>query len=77
MPRNFIPSDLNPSEVYPDPLSRTKGSAIACRLTDVALAGDVPASRLFANLAAAAERDIRREVQHEREAMNGGSPWEP
>ena len=76
MPRNFIPSELNPSEIYPDPLGRAKGAAIGRQLTDMALAGDIPASRLFANLAAVTERDIRREVQRERDAVNSGIPWE-
>jgi hypothetical protein len=67
MPRNFIPSELNPSEIYPDPLGRAKGSAITNPLTEIALAGDMPASRLFANLPAALERDIRAEAKREWE----------
>jgi hypothetical protein len=43
--------------------------AIASRLADIALAGDMPASRLFANLSAAAERDVWTEVRREREEM--------
>lgn len=67
MPKKIIPSELNPSEIYPDPLGRAKGAAISSALADMALAGDIPASRLFSNLPAALARDIHREVQRERE----------
>ncbi len=74
MPRKLIASELNPSEIYPDPLGAAKGAAIANRLADAALAGDIPASRLFSNLPAAMEREIWQEVRREREEMNGGTP---
>ena len=52
MPKKLIPSEMNLSEIYPDPLGRAKGAAITNPLTDIALAGDIPASRLFSNLPA-------------------------
>lgn len=67
MPKKLIPSELNPSEIYPDPLGRAKGAAISNQLADIALAGDIPASRLFSGLPAAMERDIREEMRRERE----------
>jgi hypothetical protein len=69
MPKKLMPSEVDPSDIYPDPLSKGEGRAIAGRLADIALAGDMPASRLFANLSAAAERDIWAEVRREREEM--------
>lgn len=74
MPKKLIPSELNPSEIYPDPLGQAKGAAIGSRLADIALAGDIPASRLFSNLPAAMERDVWTEVRREREEANGGAP---
>jgi hypothetical protein len=69
MPKKLMPSEVDPSDIYPDPLSKGEGMAIASRLADIALAGDMPASRLFANLSAAAERDVWTEVRREREEM--------
>jgi hypothetical protein len=69
MPKKLMPSEVDPSEIYPDPLSKAEGAAIASRLADIALAGDMPASRLFANLTAATERDVWAEVRREREEM--------
>lgn len=74
MPKKLIPSDMDPSEVYPDPVGLAKEGIIGTQLTDVALAGDMPASRLFASLPAAIERDVRAEVRREREEMNRGRP---
>lgn len=74
MPKKIIDSELNPSEVYPDPLGKAKGSAISNRLSDIALAGDIPASRLFSNLPAAMEREVWQEVRREREELNGRTP---
>lgn len=76
MPKKLIPSELNPSEVYPDPLGRAKGAAIIHPAADIALAGDIPASRLFANLPAAMERDIWREVRREQADMRGDASRE-
>jgi len=67
MSKKLISSEQNPSEIYPDPLGRAKGSAITNPLTEVALAGDMPASRLFTNLPAALARDIRAEARREWE----------
>jgi hypothetical protein len=67
MPKKLIASESCLSEIYPDPLGRAKGSAITNPLTEIALAGDMPASRLFANLPAALERDIRAEAKREWE----------
>jgi hypothetical protein len=74
MPKKLIVSELNPSEIYPDPLGQAKGAAISNRLADMALAGDIPASRLFSNLPAAMERDVWEEVRREREEMNKRPP---
>lgn len=67
MPKKFLPSEVDPSDIYPDPLSKGEGMAIASRLADIALAGDMPASRLFASLPAALSRDIRAETRREWE----------
>ena len=67
MPKKLMPSEVNPSDIYPDPLSKGEGMAIASRLTDIALAGDMPASRLFASLPTAVARDIRAEARREWE----------
>lgn len=69
MPKKLMPTEVDPSEVYPDPMRKAEGAAISNRLTDIALAGDMPASRLFASLTAAAERDVWSEVRREREEM--------
>ena len=41
-------------------------AAKIARLTDKALAGDMPASRLFASLPASVARDVRQETERER-----------
>ncbi len=67
MRNTIIPSDIYPTEIYPDPLGKAKCTAISSQLADAALAGDMPASRLFSNLSAAIERDIWQEVRKERQ----------
>ena len=67
MPKNPIPSDSPPLDPYPDPLGRVRRAAVSDRLTDMALAGDMPASRLFASLPVSLARDIRAEMRRERE----------
>ena len=74
MPKKLIPSEMNLSEIYPDPLGRAKGVAITNPLTDIALAGDIPASRLFSNLPAALARDIHREAKREWESEHDAAP---
>ena len=74
MPKKLIPSEMNFSEIYPDPLGRAKGAAITNPLTDIALAGDIPASRLFSNLPAALARDIHREAKREWESEHHAPP---
>ena len=71
MPKKLVASELNPSEIYPDPLGKAKGAAITNHLSDIALAGDIPASRLFSNLPAAMERDVWEEVRRERDELSG------
>jgi hypothetical protein len=66
MSKKLNPFEPNPSEVYPDPLGIAKRSAIFHGLTDIALAGDMPASRLFSSLPASLERDIRGEMEQEK-----------
>jgi hypothetical protein len=76
MPKKIIPTETDPSEIYPDPLSKAKGAFISSQLADIALAGDIPASRLFSNLPAAIERDVWQEVRREREEMSVHFPLE-
>ena len=71
MPKKLIPSDMDPSEVYPDPVGLAKEGLIGTQRTDIALAGDMPASRLFASLPVAMERDIWTEVRRERAETRG------
>lgn len=66
MPKKFGVSPLDPLEIYPDPFSKAKETAKIARLTDEALAGDMPASRLFAQLPAEVARDVRRDTERER-----------
>lgn len=66
MPKKFGVSPFDPLEPYPDPFSREKEAAKIARLTDKALAGDMPASRLFASLPASVARDVRQETECER-----------
>ena len=73
MSKKLIASEMNPSEIYPDPLGRAKGSAVTGPMADIALAGDIPASRLFSNLPAALARDIRGEVKREWEEEHSPS----
>jgi hypothetical protein len=74
MPKKLIASELNPSEIYPDPLGRAKGAAISSQLSDMALAGDIPVSRLFSDLPSAMERDVWKEVRREKEEGSGRTP---
>ena len=76
MPKKIIPTEATPSEIYPDPLGKAKGSFISSQLADIALAGDMPASRLFTNLSTTVERDVWQEVRREREEMLGHTPLE-
>lgn len=76
MPKKIIPTETDPLEIYPDPLSKAKGTVISSQLADIALAGDIPASRLFSNLPAAIERDVWQEVRREREKMSVHFPLE-
>ena len=69
MPKNPLPSEPSPFDPYPDPLGRARGAAVSDQLTDMALAGDMPASRLFISLPISTARDIRAEVRREREEM--------
>lgn len=55
------------SDIYPNPLERSKGVSMTNPMTDLALAGDMPASRLFTSLPAAVARDIRIEAKREWE----------
>ena len=72
MSKNPILLGINFSDIYPDPLGLDKGSAIRHSLTDIALAGDMPASRLFSNLTVSLERDIRGEMERERKDFSEG-----
>ena len=69
MSKKCMHPELNPSEIYPDPPRLVKRSAILHSLTDIALAGDMPASRLFSNLTTSLERDIRGEIEREKRSM--------
>lgn len=74
MPKKLFTSEMNPSEIYPDPLGRAKGAVITNPIADIALAGDIPASRLFSNIPASLARDIREEVRREWEEEHSSSP---
>lgn len=76
MAKKNSPSDLKPSEVYPDPIGKAKGVTISSQLADIALAGDTPASRLFSNISTSIERDVWQEVRREREEISSHSPIE-
>lgn len=67
MPKKFGASPFDPLETYPDPLSEARQAAKIARLTDEALSGDMPASRLFSSLPATVARDVKRETEGERE----------
>ena len=67
MSKNHIPSEPAPFDAYPDPLGRARGAAASDPLTDIALAGDMPASRLFTTLPISVARDIRAEMKREWE----------
>ena len=67
MPKRLVEAELNPSELYPDPLGRAKGSAIVRPQADIGLAGDIPVSRLLSDIPAAMEREVGREVRREWE----------
>ncbi len=67
IPKKPISSDPPPFDAYPDPLGRARGAAVSDQLTDIALAGDMPASRLFTTLPISAARDIRAEMRREWE----------
>ncbi len=68
MPKKLIHDLYDPSDIYPDPLGRAKGMAIYHSLADVAIADTeaATATRLFANIAGDATRDIRLEATAER-----------
>lgn len=71
MSKKPIRVGLKPSEILPDPLGQAKGAAITGPLSEIPAPWDIPASRLFSNLTADTERDIRRDAEVER--RNG---WE-
>ncbi len=66
----------DPLWIYPDPLGIAEKPALFHNLTDIALAGDMPASRLFSNLSVSLERDIRGEMIRERRETRGGQRGE-
>lgn len=76
MVNKLISRETPTSEYYPDPIQKAKATAISSQLADMALAGDMPASRLFANLPAAVERDIWQEILRERKEISGHSETE-
>lgn len=67
MQKKPVFSDLPPFDPYPDPVGRARGAAKSDQLTDIALAGDMPASRLFTTLPISVARDIRAEMKREWE----------
>lgn len=73
MPRKFGVSNFDPLKIYPDPIGKAKELSISSRLADTALAGDMPASRLFSNLTVANQRDIHRETRLEREEVENSA----
>lgn len=71
MSKKLVHVGLKPSEILPDPLGQAKGAAITGPLSEIPAPWDIPSSRLFSNLTADTERDIRRDAEGER--RNG---WE-
>ena len=67
MPKKPLFTEPVPSDAYPDPFGRARGAAVTDLLTDIALAGDMPASRLFTSLPISVARDIRAEMRREWE----------
>ena len=67
MPKKLVDSEMNPSEIYPDPLGRAKGAAIHSPAVDIALAGDIPVSRMFSDLPAAMAKNVREDTRRERQ----------
>ena len=67
MPDPIIPPESDVQKIYRNPLGRGKGAAMTNPVIDIALAGDMPASRVFANLPADIARDIRAEAKREWE----------
>lgn len=76
MPDQIIPPEGNMHKVYRNPLGRGQGAAITNPVLDTALAGDMPASRVFTNLPADIARDIRAEAKREWEELHNSSPKE-
>lgn len=74
MPKKFGVSPFDPLETYPDPFSEAKRAAKISRLTDKALAEDMPASRLFSTIPTAVARDVRQDTEGEREALSAKDP---
>ena len=74
MPKKPNDTETNPFGIYPDPISRAKAVAVTDPLVDLALAGDMPASRLFSALPTAAERELLTEVRRERSALFNDIP---
>ena len=60
MPKKLCPSELNPSEIYPDPLGRAKGAAITSSLADL----DCDDSEVSI---------VNATIEHLTYAINGGS----
>ena len=71
MSKKIMPPEFDPLDIYPDPLGIAEKPALFHNLTDAALAGDMPASRLFSNLLASTERDVRGEMVRERRERCG------
>ena len=74
MPKKPYPSEIFSSEIYLDLLGHPPCVAITDHLTDIALAGDIPVSRLFSNLPASVAQDIQREAKREWEEEHRASP---
>lgn len=76
MPKTNMPPRLDPVGIHSDPLGIAEKPALFHNLTDMALAGDMPASRLFSNMSVSLERDVRGEMIRERRETRGDQQGE-
>lgn len=66
MPRKPIASELNPWDIYPDPLGRAKGAALIHPIADLTPTEGVPLSLSFPELPAAIEQDVLPKARQEQ-----------
>ena len=74
MPKKPTFTEMFPSEIYPDLLGHPPSAALSGHLSDIALAGDIPLSRLFSALPASVAQDIQREAKRAWEEEHNAAP---